>query len=558
MRRFEDFFIGTFADLDGERRRASIVPPARYPAAVLVHGDTSSAFAAALAAFHLRIPVVHVEAGLRTGGHNLTPVPRGAQPPADLLHRRDALRADVRERGEPGPRERPRRPGLRDGNTGIDALRWAAGLDVPFDDPLLAELVESDARVVVVTAHRRENWDAGLAGIAEGIARWSRAAPKCASSLPLHPNPRVREELRPALEPLENVLLIEPLRYAAMAKLLARCDLVITDSGGLQEEAPSLGKPVLVARDSTERTEGVEAGTLLLVGTDPDAHRVRGASACSTTRALTPRWRTPTNPYGDGHAAQRIVARVRAPGHGVDAAGAVRARLHALVVLEAAGYDTWLQPAPRDGDERAGEEHRDSRARGDDRGRAAVRGPPAVWVVLFIVAFVVIVVMLAWTTLLFVRRSARGTRPPPRRRTARDGFTWVFLVPALNEEVTIRDSVARLLAIPVARRHIVVIDDGSDDGTPDALADDRRPRTCTCCAATRPRHGRARPRRSTTPTARLGERSSAPTARQVIVVVVDADGRLPQTRRATPPRTSPTRASAASSRSCGSTTGAAS
>ena len=181
----------------GSGRHVTDVFAGSFPAAVLVHGDTSSAFAAALAAFHLRIPVGHVEAGLRTGGYNLSPVPGGAQPPADLVHRRDPLRADGRRtRRTSCARTCPASQIFVSGNTGIDALQWAAGLDVPFDDPRLGELVEGDARVVVVTAHRRENWGDGLHGIAEGIARLAGERPEVHFVLPLHPNPRVRERPR--------------------------------------------------------------------------------------------------------------------------------------------------------------------------------------------------------------------------------------------------------------------------------------------------------------------------------------------------------------------------
>ena len=197
--------------------------------------------------------------------------------------------------------------------------------------------------MVVVTAHRRENWDGGLAGIAEGVARVAISHPDVRFVLPMHPNPAVRRQLRPALEPLANVLLVEPLRYTAMAKLLARCDLVITDSGGLQEEAPSLDKPVLVARDSTERGEGVAAGTLRLVGTDPariafEAERLLDDPAAYAAMANA------ENPYGDGHAAERIVAAFEhlhghAPPPVPFGPGYSRS-----AVLEAAGYDAWLEP----------------------------------------------------------------------------------------------------------------------------------------------------------------------------------------------------------------------
>jgi UDP-N-acetylglucosamine 2-epimerase (non-hydrolysing) len=242
------------------------------------------------------------------------------------------------------------------GNTGIDALQWAAGLGVPFDDPRLGELVEGDARIVVVTAHRRENWGAGLHGIAEGVARLAGERPELRVVLPLHPNPRVRSDLRPALEPHDNVLLTEPLRYTTMAKLLARCDIVITDSGGLQEEAPSLGKPVLVARESTERTEGVDAGTLRIVGTDP--HRIASEAArLLDDPAAYAAMANAGNPYGDGRAAERIVAQLEHMVTGENPPQPFGSGYSRSAILKAVGADGWLEPLPEpDADERW-EEH---------------------------------------------------------------------------------------------------------------------------------------------------------------------------------------------------------
>ncbi len=193
------------------------------------------------------------------------------------------------------------------GNTGIDALHWASGIDVKFANPELQALHDGDSRIVVVTAHRRENWGDGLRGIAEGIKRLAEAERDVHFVLPVHPNPRVREVLTERLTGLDNVLLTEPLGYATFARLLGRAHLVITDSGGIQEEAPSLGKPVLVTRETTERTEGLDAGTLRLVGTDPEkifavASRLLDDDAAYAEMAGAP------NPYGDGQAAERIVA----------------------------------------------------------------------------------------------------------------------------------------------------------------------------------------------------------------------------------------------------------
>jgi len=191
------------------------------------------------------------------------------------------------------------------GNTGIDALQWAAGLKTDISDPMLRELYHSDRRLVVITAHRRENWDFGIDGIALGVRRLAAENPDVSFVVPQHPNPLVREKWA-ALSEVENVYLTEPAPYAEFAKLLARCYFVITDSGGIQEEAPSLGKPVLVARESTERTEGVEAGTLVMTGTDPDVIYERGMELIHDEEAYQ-KISEAKNPYGDGRVSERIV-----------------------------------------------------------------------------------------------------------------------------------------------------------------------------------------------------------------------------------------------------------
>jgi UDP-N-acetylglucosamine 2-epimerase (non-hydrolysing) len=307
MRRFDDFVMERWGERPGDEDFQDAVLAGKYPATVLVHGDTSSAMAAALSTFHLRIPVMHIEAGLRTGGLNLTPFPEelNRQVITCLASMHFAptfenLENLVRENVEVGQI-------FVTGNTGVDALHWAASLDVPFKDPKVAALYEGDRPIIVVTAHRRENWGAGLASIAGGVARLAREHPELDVIVPLHPNPAVRETLGEPLREIDNILLTEPLEYAGFARLLKRCRLVITDSGGIQEEAPALGKPVLVARDSTERTEGVHAGTLLLVGPDGDAIFEK-ANWLLHDEAAYAAMSEAVNPYGDGHAAQRIVA----------------------------------------------------------------------------------------------------------------------------------------------------------------------------------------------------------------------------------------------------------
>jgi UDP-N-acetylglucosamine 2-epimerase (non-hydrolysing) len=193
------------------------------------------------------------------------------------------------------------------GNTGIDALRFASTLDVAFDDEALAEAVASGDPIVTVTAHRRENWEGGLARIAEAIGGLAAAHPGTRFVVPLHPNPLVREQLGRPLAVHANVVLTEPLSYAPFARLMARSTLIVTDSGGIQEEAPALDVPVLVTRDTTERGEGVEAGTLRLVGTDPD-RIVEAASLLLNDPAAHAAIAAAVNPYGDGQASERVVA----------------------------------------------------------------------------------------------------------------------------------------------------------------------------------------------------------------------------------------------------------
>jgi UDP-N-acetylglucosamine 2-epimerase (non-hydrolysing) len=307
MRRFEDFCVERFEiDPDGTPTRDDVLA-GKHPAMVMVHGDTSSAMAAALSAFHMRIPVMHVEAGLRTGGNNLVPFPEELN--RQVISTIAAMHfAPTSENLGNLVRENiPVEQVFVTGNTGIDALHWSSRMNVNFANPDLQALVDSDRRIVVITAHRRENWGDGLRGIAAGIHRLADRHPEVAFVLPVHPNPRVREVLTASLQGLDNVLLTEPLGYATFSRLLGRCHLVITDSGGIQEEAPSLGKPVLVTRETTERTEGIAAGTLRLVGTNPqvifdEANRLLESEEAYAEMAGA------ENPYGDGHAAERIVA----------------------------------------------------------------------------------------------------------------------------------------------------------------------------------------------------------------------------------------------------------
>lgn len=278
------------------------------PDAVVVQGDTTSAFAGALAAFYEHVPVVHVEAGLRTGDL-YSPFPEEAN------RRLTGQIATLHLAPTPVSEGNLLREGISSrsvmvtGNTVIDALLWMVSRRVPYGEPALEAIESTQAPVLLVTAHRRESWGVRMRGVASAVARLARTHPDLTVVLPLHPNPVVREALLPALEGLDNVMLIEPMHYGVFARLLQRSTIVLTDSGGVQEEAPSLGKPVLVMRDTTERPEAVTAGTARLVGTDPDRVYSEVDRLLSCPRAYK-RMANAINPYGDGHAAQRTVAAI--------------------------------------------------------------------------------------------------------------------------------------------------------------------------------------------------------------------------------------------------------
>ena len=274
------------------------------PDALVVQGDTTTAFAGALAALYHRVPVVHVEAGLRTGNW-LSPYPEEANRKLigqlAALHLAPTVRAANNLRREGVVDERI----VVTGNTVIDALRWALEhAPEPVDPRLIA--IESDPRpLVLFTVHRREAWDQGLANAAKAIATLAHEC-DVLIVVPLHLNPVVQEAVLPSLQDLDNVVVLEPLDYLAFCRLLRRARLVLTDSGGIQEEAPSLGVPVLVLRDVTERLEAVEAGAALVVGTDvrniaTEAQRLLTDDDAHRSMANV------VNPYGDGRAAARSV-----------------------------------------------------------------------------------------------------------------------------------------------------------------------------------------------------------------------------------------------------------
>ena len=277
--------------------------------ACLVHGDTSSAAAAALASFNLQIPVVHVEAGLRTS-NLLSPFPEEGN--RQLISRIAALhlaptsanKMNLVREGVDYDRI------LITGNTSIDMLQWATEQEGDFG-PGLEELAASHAAgdagpIVLVTAHRRENWGAGLTRIAEALGILCHRHPNAQFVVPMHPNPVAREPMIAALAGHSNVHLVEPRDYLDFARLMQAARLIITDSGGVQEEAPAIGTPVLVARNTTERQEGVDAGTLTLVGTNVD-RIVSEATLLLENDDEHAKRAARANPYGDGEASARIV-----------------------------------------------------------------------------------------------------------------------------------------------------------------------------------------------------------------------------------------------------------
>lgn len=280
------------------------------PDAVLVQGDTSTVAAAAVAAFYRQIPVFHLEAGLRSGDIG-SPFPEEANrkvtSQVTALHlaptvgaRDNLLREDVDAEAT-----------VVTGNTVIDALLHTAEQAIPLSDPRLRETVASGRPIILVTTHRRENWGGAMEGVGRALKRLATDFPEYVIVLPAHRNPVVREAVLPHLEGLTNVVVTEPLPYGEFTQLLARSRIVLTDSGGVQEEAPSLGKPVLVMRENTERPEAVDAGTVRLIGTDED-RIVAEVSALVTDADHYAEMANAVNPYGDGWAAERVLAAVEA------------------------------------------------------------------------------------------------------------------------------------------------------------------------------------------------------------------------------------------------------
>jgi UDP-N-acetylglucosamine 2-epimerase (non-hydrolysing) len=271
------------------------------PRLVLVQGDTTTAFSAALAAFYQKIPVGHVEAGLRTD--NLyNPYPEEAN--RRLISQLTSLHFAPTSLAMDHLHQ-SRVPGTihQTGNTVIDALLSVANRQPECQ---IAGLEWEQYRVILATVHRRENWGKPLLDIAAGFLQLLQQFPDTALLLPLHRNPTVREPLQEKLGDHPRVFLTEPLDYAELVGAIQRCTLVLSDSGGLQEEAPSLGKPVLVLRETTERPEAVMAGTAKLVGTHP-TKIFQTAAELLHDRAAYDVMAKAVNPFGDGQASDRIL-----------------------------------------------------------------------------------------------------------------------------------------------------------------------------------------------------------------------------------------------------------
>ena len=309
MRPDQDLAYLTGAALSGVGKIIEDFQPDR----VVVQGDTTTTFAGALAAFYHRVPVAHVEAGLRTD-NIYSPWPeeinrRLVTQIADLHFAPTVrARANLLREGVSGERI------LVTGNTGVDALLWVSALldgrpDLQSRFRALLPAQFAGRRLILLTGHRRESFDGGIERICKTMARIAQR-PDVAVVFPVHRNPNVRRAIEP-LQGCENVALVEPVDYPELVFLLKRCHFVVTDSGGIQEEAPSFGKPVLVTRDTTERPEALELGLARLVGTDEE----RLFSAMSTLLDdpdFYARMGRIENPYGDGYASRRIAERLTA------------------------------------------------------------------------------------------------------------------------------------------------------------------------------------------------------------------------------------------------------
>ena len=278
------------------------------PDMVLVHGDTTTTFVGALASYYAQIPVGHVEAGLRTG-NKFSPYPE------EMNRKLTGAIADIHF----APTSTSKNNLLKEnidpaaivvtGNTVIDALQTTVKADYRFTDSGLQKALAGGKRLILVTTHRRENLGEPMRHVYQALRKVLENHPDVEAIFPVHKNPKVREIVDEELGKLAQVHLIEPLDYEPFANLMAKVDIVLTDSGGIQEEAPALGKPVLVLRDTTERPEAVDAGTVKLVGTAYD-DVLRETSLLLDDSKYYQSMAEAANPYGDGRACERIIRKI--------------------------------------------------------------------------------------------------------------------------------------------------------------------------------------------------------------------------------------------------------
>jgi UDP-N-acetylglucosamine 2-epimerase (non-hydrolysing) len=280
------------------------------PDLILVHGDTATTFASALAAYHKQIPVGHVEAGLRTGNiYSPWPEEGNRRLTSSIARyhfaptnesKNNLLKENISESEI-----------LVTGNTVVDALFWVK--DKIARRPLLKDdlgrlypMLDPEKKVILVTGHRRESFGQGFENICQALQRIALEHSDCQIIYPVHLNPNVQEPVNRLLKGIENIYLIEPQEYLPFIYLMMKSEIILTDSGGIQEEAPSLGKPVLVMRETTERPEAIEAGTVKLVGTDPELIFSEVTKLLSDKGAYQ-KMSMSHNPYGDGQASSRII-----------------------------------------------------------------------------------------------------------------------------------------------------------------------------------------------------------------------------------------------------------
>lgn len=273
------------------------------PRIVLVQGDTTSSYAAAVVAYYLKIPIGHVEAGLRSGD-------KYAPFPEEMNRRLIDVMADLLFAPTESAKQHLLSEGVSEnrilvtGNTGIDALHWMlARMRDTAVEPSGLPLRLNGQKLILVTAHRRENFGDGLANICDALRAISQRRTDAAIVYAMHLNPNVQGPVRERLSGIPNIHLVSPLEYPAFVRAMSEAHLILTDSGGIQEEVSSLGKPILVMREVTERTEAVELGIAELVGTDPERIVSRALALLNQPTPRPPR----TNPFGDGRASERIV-----------------------------------------------------------------------------------------------------------------------------------------------------------------------------------------------------------------------------------------------------------